>query len=119
MVRLQDGRVKWSVGGKIATVILLILVILFGRAAWNVYTKSRLTAAGREGAENRLAEIEKRKSTLLGDVARLSSGRGIEEEVRKNLSVIKTGEKVISLVDDEEKATTSTTTSWWKRWFGK
>ena len=119
MVRLQGEREKISVKGKIMLGVLAVLVLLLSRAVWGVYTKSRLAAGGRAGAESRLAEVEKRRDTLLADVERLNSERGIEEEVRRNLSVIREGEKVINLVEPESVATTSATTSWWRKVFKK
>lgn len=89
---------------KVTLFILVVLVIVFARATWNVYQTSSFAHENRVTAERELFELEERANVLRSDIAHLETRRGIEEEIRQTFDVGKEGEKLIVLVDAPEIA---------------
>ena len=63
-----------------------------------MYARYSEASAGRAGAEAALAELIKKEATLVAKTERLSSGRGMEEELRRRYGVALPGEGVIEIV---------------------
>ncbi len=85
------------------TAILMIIVLFFtGNATWNMYKKYTESKMNKINTLSKLSELEKRKSVLLDDINRLDTDRGIEEELRKNFSIVKDGEELIVIIDNPE-----------------
>lgn len=83
---------------KMIVLLLLITVFLFFSTI-KVYLKSRDAVLKRNETEKELTELEQRKAELEKDVNRLNTKSGLEEEIRKQLSAQKPGEKVLVIVD--------------------
>ena len=62
-----------------------------------MYARYAEASAGNKAAEAQLQELEQRKASLKSDSDRLSSSRGLEEELRKRYGVALPGEGVIEL----------------------
>lgn len=88
--------------------VLLVLLIAMGKGVWSLVQKNQIAHQNYNEAENRLAELEKEKKQLAANVAILKTDRGIETEIRKNFSVVKEGEKVITIVDNSQVVATTT-----------
>jgi len=93
---------------RVGIVVLLVLLIAMGKGAWSLVQKNQIAHQNYNEAENRLAELEKEKKQLAANVAILKTDRGIETEIRKNFSVVKEGEKVITIVDNSQVVATTT-----------
>jgi len=121
---MQDFQTKRSARGggrrrsRILLVILLLIVLWLSRAVWNIYQKNALTERNRERSIAEMQSLEERKGALEDKIRRLETQEGKEAEIRKNLSVVKEGERVIVVV---EQASTSDEAaakpSFWRRWF--
>ncbi len=81
------------------------MVILLGRSVWSLYQKDRITAYYRDRAAAELEKFREQKSQLAADVSNLKTDRGLEEEIRKNLPVVKDGEQVITVIDPDQPET--------------
>ncbi len=101
--------------------LLVIFLIIILRATWGVYQKSIIAEENLSSSNKKIKEITDRKNSLQESLDRFKTARGIEEEIRTNLSVVKNGEKVINIMDGDETATTATSTvkkqnPWWHFW---
>lgn len=75
------------------------LCVWLSWSVWGVYRQERQTG---ENTERRLAQLEElleRERALDTEIERLSTDRGIEEEIRRKFEVAKAGEEVIVIVD--------------------
>ncbi len=110
-------RVRRFIYSKVTIVALLLLVLFMSKAVWGVYAKNHLAGAGKKQAEGSLTELEGQKSELQKKVVWLRTDRGQEEEIRKNYSVLKPGEKVITIVEGEStssvKINNKSNGGWW------
>jgi cell division protein FtsB len=97
---------------------LLVLVLAALRGVWSVYTKEQDSRAMRTDAEQQLAELERREMDLRGDIARLSSERGVEEVLREEYEFGESGEGVIVIVGHKEPPPPPEPTRL-QRWFDK
>ncbi|TSD02648.1 MAG: hypothetical protein Athens071416_584 [Parcubacteria group bacterium Athens0714_16] len=70
---------------RIILLVLIVLTVIFGKGAWNMYEKERIANENLINAERELSVI-----------------KGIEKELRKKFDVVKEGEKVIMIVDKKE-----------------
>jgi len=82
------------------TIGFLVVVLLFiASAAWGVYGKYRETEENTENILHELAKLQEREAAVKNEIKRLSSERGVEEEIREKFGFIKRGEGVIVIVD--------------------
>lgn len=99
-------------------IILMILAVLFlAKATWNVYQKYSESADNAEVAEQELEKLSERQKLLSTEIARLSTEKGIEEEIRNKYTVSKPGEELLVIIDDKATTTASTTKpeGWWMK----
>ncbi len=87
--------------------ILGILILFVSHAVYGVYGKAQSAGAFLSEAEDKLAAMKKREAYFAGEMERLNSEMGVEEEIRKKFQVAKEGEKVIVIMDEDKNATTS------------
>ncbi len=103
---------------RLIIIFLLIVIFILVRAVWNVYQKNTLSEESLNHAKEELKDLELQKSDLENQVSWLSLPRGREEEIRKNFSVAKEGEKVFIVVDGDRVATTTISDDdnkgWWQ-----
>jgi len=106
---------------KVFIIILAVLVLFAGNATWNLYLKYREAKFNRDIAQTELEKLQKREKNLLMELDKLSTDRGVEEELRKKFGIVKEGEEVIVIVepksgegDDREKTTKQNTSIWRK-----
>lgn len=85
-------------------ILLCILLLFFAWGIIGLLGRMQTTRENRKLAENRLTELEKKKEIFSGDVAKLGSQEGIEENIRERFPVVKEGEGLIVVVDDKNKA---------------
>lgn len=87
-------------GRRVLIVFLLILLVLLGRAVWNIYGKQRDAAENRVEAEAKLADLKTREAQLRESIAHLNNDRGVEEELRAQYELGRAGESLIVIVDE-------------------
>lgn len=81
------------------TIILAFLIF----SVVKVYVKSRAAILKNDEAKKELADLEKRKSELGNEIARLETEFGAEEELREKFNVGKPGENILVIVDKEQE----------------
>lgn len=90
---------------KIVLIILGVLVLLFIYNVIKLANKAVDTKRNREIAEKKIAELQIQKEELTKEIEKLSTEKGIEEDIREKFGLGKEGEGMIVIVDDESKST--------------
>lgn len=121
---LRKKHIKRLTYSKPVLVLLAVLLVLVGRATWNVYEKERHTQEKLLAAAEELAELQVRESELEENVASLGTQEGIEQELRDMYGVAREDEHVIVIVEEdnaelhtEEENTDSWLGRLWKKIF--
>ncbi len=79
--------------------------------AWHMYEKLRDATDQSDAASSELALLQKQDVQVKGDIANLSSARGVEAALRERYGVVKPGEGVIEIVEAPLSASSSAGTS--------
>jgi len=101
-----------------STPVLIFLGILLLFFAWSMVGfvgKLEATRENRKIAEEKIAELNKEKTQLSTDIAKLKTEEGVEASIRDKFGLAKDGEGVIVIVDDkaESKATETKSGGFW------
>ena len=91
-------RLRKVLYAKPTIIIMAVFAVLFLHAAWGMHKKSLDAIQKRDKALEELHALESRQAELESDIARLSSDRGVEEEIRDRFMVAKDGEKVMIVI---------------------
>jgi cell division protein FtsB len=116
-----QGRQKYNPWFYRILVVALFAILLLGlKGLWGAWSKSQLAQKNVVEAQARLADLYKEKESLKTTVDSLSTDRGVEAEIRKNFSVVKPGEKVITIVEtaggSQVPIDPTSEKSWWQFW---
>ena len=111
------------IGKRLLLILLLALVIVAISGVWKAYLKKQESLSLRKEAEVQLADLSKRKAQLEADITKLNTPRGMEEALREQYGLAKSGENVIIIVDSSAPAPVPETSpvmewfqktlSWW------
>ena len=111
------------IGKRLLLVLLLVLVIVALSGVWKVYRKAQESSVLRKEAEAQLSDLDKRRTQLEADISKLKTSRGMEEALREQYGLAKSGENVIVIVDSPAQVPAATspsvmqwfqrTLSWW------
>ncbi len=108
---------------KFGIVILLLVTFFLAKSVYERFLIERDMAKRTSEAQLELQELEERQGELKEEVEYLTGDRGIEEEIRSNFDVAKSGEQVVILVGEEDKVVLPTekkgageTAKWWQFW---
>src|SRR3989344_334250 len=82
-------------------ILLGIILFLTARGAWNIYLKDRASNTELRLAEERLARLQSRQTTLISATQKFSTESGIESEIRDRFQMAKPGEREIVIVESE------------------
>ncbi|MSU55954.1 MAG: hypothetical protein EXS51_01405 [Candidatus Taylorbacteria bacterium] len=82
--------------------VLLLLVVLVGKATWSVYSKEHESRNRLNNVETDLQALTLREQKLRADIERLKTPEGIEYEIREQFQVAKPGERMVVLVDEKK-----------------
>lgn len=107
-------------GKRLLLVLLLVLIGVAISGVWKAYRKEQESLLLRREAEIQLADLAKRKTQLEADIARLNTSRGMEDALREQYLLAKSGENLIIIVDPPTPAPVATTpsvTEWFQRTF--
>ncbi|OGG58477.1 hypothetical protein A3C86_04795 [Candidatus Kaiserbacteria bacterium RIFCSPHIGHO2_02_FULL_49_16] len=105
-------------GKRLLLILLFVLVIIAISGVWKAYRKEQESLSLRQEAEIQLADIAKRRAQLEADIAKLNTTRGMEEALREQYRLAKTGEHLIIIVDSPTPAPIVATSSVME-WFQK
>ena len=117
----EKRKFKRLLYSKVTLIALGLLVIWLFFNVFSMYKKERDTRLRRIEQRGVLDELEGREESLREEIERLSTERGIEEEVRSKFEVGKEGEKVIIIVDNpegEDVDKRDTKKTFWQKVFG-
>ncbi|MFC1733185.1 septum formation initiator family protein [candidate division KSB1 bacterium] len=80
-------------------VVLVVVSVFLTHGVWGVYQQEHITRINKNQRLTHLEELEIREKALQKEINRLSTERGIEEEIRQKFEVAKEGERVIVIVE--------------------
>lgn len=104
MKELQAKRfIKKLFNSKAFSVSLFVIFCFLLNSVYGVYKKDKMARINTEDSRRNYASLETKKKELEKEISRLSSESGIEEEIRRRLQLLKSGERVLVIVDNEEK----------------
>lgn len=89
---------------KFFLIILIFLVIFLFYIIVDLYQKMLISIENKEVAENNIIQLEKRKQQLSFDLENINSEKGKEKIFRENFGLAKTGEKVITILEDSNSS---------------
>ena len=95
----ERTRLRRVLYAKPTIIALALVVVLLFRGVWGVYQKSAEAVAKRDKATTELTDLAAREKELREGIARLSTGEGVEAEIRDRFMVAKEGEKVMIIAD--------------------
>ncbi len=105
MIRFYQKNRERSVYSRLILVLVLIVGLFLGKAAWNAYGEMTQTRREAKRTEDEFKALSIRGEALAADIERLKTEEGVEKEIRKRFSVAKEGEYVAVIVDSsKEKA---------------
>jgi len=81
--------------------IFIIIIIFLGNATWNVYQNYKDAKINEYRVSSQLDEVKGRESEILEKIDKLSTERGMEEELRKRFGVAREGESIIVVVEPD------------------
>ncbi len=96
----RKRRLKQLFYSPLSVIVFLLLAFFLARGAWSAYHKSSEAETSLAEAKREYAELENRQIFLAGEIERLSTNRGQEEELRSRYSVAKDGEQRVIIVED-------------------
>ena len=99
----EKRRMGNLVYSKISLFFLLVIIFLLAYTIWGVYQKERETQIKKTQRAQVLIEIEERERVLEEEIERLSTERGVEQEIRSKFDVARAGEQVLVIVDAKEE----------------
>jgi len=113
-------RIRKAIYSKITLFIILVFIVIIGRAAVSVFFKEQESFNNTVQAKKELTKLEDRQQLLNTEITRLSTEEGIEAEIRTKYNVAKYGEQFLVIVDTPETATTSKVVekTWWEKFTG-
>ena len=77
--------------------------MLLAIPTWNAHEKMQSTIDNRVAIANELEVLSTREAALQEEIDRLSTDRGIEEEIRSKYQVGHEGEQMIVIVQEQEE----------------
>ena len=80
---------------------LVLAVVFLGNATWNVYRTYHDARARESRTKDELSALVLREERLVGEIARLNTEEGREEEMRERFGVGREGEHLIVITKKE------------------
>jgi cell division protein FtsB len=103
----EKRKFKRYLYSKFTLVVLLGILVLLVPGVWNMFQKEEETRANLNEQELILEELKQREANLRAEIERLSSERGVEEELRSKFEIGKEGEEAIVIVNPSEDESTA------------
>ena len=92
--------------------ITFIMLIFFLIGAIKMYSKNKQTYQAREKLAEELSELETKYDDLEVKLEKLSTERGVEEELRDQYHVVEEGEEQIVIIENEPDDIDNQEKSW-------
>jgi len=119
----KKGRFSRMMQSKFFLMFLGVIILFFFFSMFSFMNKMEETIRNKKTTEDKITELEKSKSKLNSDIAKLKTEEGIEDNIRNKFGLAKEGENMILIIDDKnqtEMSKDSESTSFWsilKGWF--
>jgi cell division protein FtsL len=119
----KKGRFSRMMQSKFFLMFLGVIILFFFFSMFSFMNKMEETIRNKKTTEDKITELEKSKSKLNSDIAKLKTEEGIEDNIRNKFGLAKEGENMILIIDDKNQTETSKdseSTSFWsilKGWF--
>ncbi len=107
MTPLQWKRLFFRVLWWVALIVLGVLLATVGAAAWRMYGKAEEARIAHDESVSALEALTQRREVVEKSLSKLSTERGIEEEIRLRYQLAKPGEEQIVLVSKESEVTST------------
>jgi len=121
MVNFQQKKnIRKVIYSRITIFVFIIIVIFLVRAVYDIYQKERMSAKSVASVEENYNSLKARQSMLKSEIERLSTDKGVEEEIRSKFSVAKPGETVVVIIDSGSTSTglENVEVGFWQKIFG-
>ncbi len=100
----------------VGVALLAVVTFTAAHSAWDMYGKLVRATQQQEETQRQLALLTAQANQVQASVAALSSGRGVEEQMRERFGVARPGEGEITIVENTTTASsTAPEPSWWQR----
>ncbi|PIR38202.1 MAG: hypothetical protein COV34_01115 [Candidatus Zambryskibacteria bacterium CG10_big_fil_rev_8_21_14_0_10_42_12] len=116
MDTLRRRKSSRSIGKKIISVILFLVLLLLMNATWKMYRSYKESVERKETVSDEFGEIEGRIQAVETKVASLQTIEGREAEIRSSFNVVKPGEQVAIVVPTEETVQKKVEKRPWYTW---
>ena len=103
---LKKRKFQYMLYSKPVLALLGLVVLFFLYSVYGAYGKVQETNTIKEQRAAVLSELEVREEVLQQEIDRLSTPKGLEEEIRSKFEVAKEGEEVIVIVEAPEEENT-------------
>ena len=115
----KKQRVRRAMYSTPAIVILLLILVVLAKGAWEAVGKERESARRVTELEAKVGELEGRRADLENDIVRLGTTEGQKEELRSRFNLVAECEKFVVLVDPEGRSEQESTPSdiWYREWW--
>ena len=106
---------------KIAIVVIIVLLVLVGRAMFNGLQSLEAISEKRDKQERIMKDKQARVDRLERELSYLKTQEGLEQEMIATLPIKRPGEEVVVLIEQEEKEVRflerkEEEKPWWKFW---
>lgn len=99
----EKRKMRNLVYSKVVLFFLLMIIFLLSYSVWGIYQKERETQIRKTQRAQVLTEVKERERVLEEEIERLSTQRGVEEEIRSKFDVARVGERILVIVDAPEE----------------
>jgi cell division protein FtsB len=103
----QKRKINKILYSKVSLVILLIVVIILGKATYNIYQKYKLSSENYAAVKTDYDNLKNRQNMLQSEITRLKTDAGVEEEIRSKFNVAKPGETVVTVINGSSSSSTN------------
>ena len=113
----QKRKIRSVAYNRITLIILFLLVLVFARSTWVVYTKQRASQDMKNVSLMNVEELRLRNDELQSKIERLETTPGVEEEIKLKFNVVKERENMVVIVENEKDniSTTSPKVRLWNK----
>jgi cell division protein FtsB len=95
----KSSFLKRLVFSPLSILVLICLLAVLTRSAWNLHERTLLSAARLSQAQAERTKLEEHKAMLNREISYLDSEEGVEAELRSKYRAIREGESVAVIID--------------------
>lgn len=96
----ERRRIRQILSSPILSFILFVILLILLNGIYGVYKRGEIARINRIEGDRKLALLKDRQERLSNEIAKLSTDRGVEEELRNKFQITKKGEEVMIVVDE-------------------